>query len=46
MWITTAWQHISPAGTVKGVMYCCTPNGMDGTNDYGCGMAQEGRWEC
>jgi hypothetical protein len=39
MWIITAWQHISPEVTVKGVMNCCISSAMDGTNDCGCGMA-------
>jgi len=39
MWIITAWQHSSPEVTVKGVTNCCISNAMDGTNDYGCGMA-------
>ena len=39
MWIVTPWQHISPDVTAKGVMNCCISNAMDGTNDYGCGMA-------
>jgi len=39
MWIITAWLHISPEVTVKGVTNCCISNAMAGTNDYGCGMA-------
>ena len=33
MWIITAWQHISPAVTVKGIKKCCTFNAVDGTDD-------------
>jgi len=33
MWITTAWQHISPEATVNGFKKCCTSNAMDGTDD-------------
>jgi hypothetical protein len=39
LWITTAWQHISPDVTVKGVQKCCISSAMDGTNDHSCGMA-------
>lgn len=34
-----ALQHISPKLTVKSVLKCCISNAMEGTNDYGCGMA-------
>jgi len=33
VWITTAWQHISPEVSVKGFKKCCTSNGTDGTDD-------------
>jgi len=33
MWIITAWQHISPAVTVKGIKKCCTFNGKYQTDD-------------
>jgi hypothetical protein len=33
MWITTAWQWISPEVTVKGVKKCCISNAADGTDD-------------
>jgi len=33
MWITTAWQHISPEVTVNGFKKCCTSNAMDGMDD-------------
>ena len=33
MWITTAWQHISPEATVKGFKKCCISNAVDGTDD-------------
>jgi hypothetical protein len=29
----TAWQHISPQVTVKGVKKCCISNAVDGTDD-------------
>ena len=31
MWITKAWQPISPEVSVKGCKKCCISNGMDGT---------------
>jgi hypothetical protein len=31
VWITTAWQHISPEVTVKGFK-CCISNAVDGTD--------------
>ena len=34
MWIITAWQHISPAVTVKGFKKCCLSNAVDGAEDY------------
>jgi hypothetical protein len=33
MWITTAWQCISPKVTMKGFKKCCISNTVDGTND-------------
>jgi len=33
MWITTAWQRISPEVTVNGLKKCCTSSAMDGTDD-------------
>jgi len=33
MWITMAWQRISPEVTVKGFKKCCVPSAMDGTDD-------------
>ena len=32
MWIITAWQHIPPEVTVKGVNNCCISNVVDGTD--------------
>jgi hypothetical protein len=32
MWITTAWQSISPEVTVKGFKVCCLNNAVDGTD--------------
>jgi 5-enolpyruvylshikimate-3-phosphate synthase len=31
--IIRAWQHISPAVTVKGLKKCCISNVVDGTDD-------------
>ena len=33
MWITTAWQRISPDITVKGFKQCCVSSAMNGTDD-------------
>jgi len=33
MWITTAWQSISPKVTVKGFKKCCISNEMGGTDE-------------
>ena len=33
LWITTAWQHISPGMTVKGFKKCCICNAVDGTDE-------------
>ena len=33
MWITTAWQRISPEVTVQGFKRCCLSNATDGTDD-------------
>jgi len=33
MLITTAWHHISPEVTVKGVKKCCISNAVDETDD-------------
>jgi hypothetical protein len=32
MWIITAWHHISPEVSVKGVKKCCISNAMDETD--------------
>jgi hypothetical protein len=32
MWITTAWQHVSPQVTVKGFKKCRTSHARDGTD--------------
>ena len=32
MWIITAWQHIPPEVTVKGVNKCCISSVVDGTD--------------
>jgi hypothetical protein len=32
MWITMAWQRISPEVTVKGFKKCGVPSAMDGTD--------------
>jgi hypothetical protein len=39
MWIITAWQHISPEVTVKGIQKCSTSSAVGGTDDDSCGMA-------
>ena len=48
MWIVTAWQHISPQVTVKGVTKCSICNAMDGTGMLWNGTAENrnGRSEC
>jgi len=33
MWIITAWQHISPAGNVKGLKKCSIFSAVVGTDD-------------
>jgi hypothetical protein len=33
MWITMAWQCISPDMIVKGFKKCCISNAMDGTDN-------------
>jgi len=33
MCIKTAWQHVSPEVTVKGLKKCCISNGMEETDD-------------
>jgi hypothetical protein len=33
MWIITAWEHISPELTVKGLKKCCICNAVNGTDD-------------
>jgi hypothetical protein len=33
VWIITAWQHISPEVTVKGVKKCHISNAVDETDD-------------
>jgi len=33
MWITTAWQSVSPDVTVKGLDKCCISNTVDEIND-------------
>jgi len=33
MWITRAWQCISPEVTVKSFKKCCISNAVDGTDD-------------
>ena len=33
MWITTAWQCISPEVTMKGFKKCCISNAVKGTDD-------------
>jgi hypothetical protein len=33
MWITTAWQSVSPEMTVKGCKKCCVSNVVDGTDE-------------
>jgi hypothetical protein len=32
VWITTAWQHISPEVTVKGFKKCCISSAVDETD--------------
>jgi hypothetical protein len=38
MWITTAWQSVSPEMTVKGCKKCCISSVVDGTDEICCGM--------
>jgi len=33
VWIITAWQHISPEVTMKGLKKCCMSTALDGTGD-------------
>ena len=33
MWITTAWQSVSPEVTVKGFKQCCISSATDEIND-------------
>jgi len=33
VWIITAWQHIPPEVTVKGLKRCCAPSVVDGTDE-------------
>ena len=42
MWIVTAWQHISPEETVKGLTKCCISSAMDGTDDMWKGSEEGG----
>jgi hypothetical protein len=34
MWITTAWQSVSPEVTVKGFKKCCISSAVDGAEEY------------
>jgi hypothetical protein len=39
VWITTAWQHISPGLNIKGFNKCCISSAINETDVVCCGMA-------
>jgi hypothetical protein len=41
MWITIAWQCISPEVTLKGFNKCRVSNVVDGTDDMLCNGSEE-----